>query len=173
MQTVTEASNARYWKLLNTFGEETGVPMLLNTSFNNNVEPIVDSVEDAIACFLTTGLDRLVIGDFTATQRQESSREKLTGSCIRLMPYAKVHTQSSGAVVASQFTGKKVSVSPFVRVLLDSASRKGWTIGKALGNSLVQDESWVQEVMSLWEARLILVVPGSHAKSLTEVELVL
>ena len=44
--------------------KKTGLPMLLNTSFNNNAEPIVDSIDDAVGCYLTSGLDRLIIGDF-------------------------------------------------------------------------------------------------------------
>jgi carbamoyltransferase len=63
VQTVTRESNALFWSLLDRFGELTGFPILLNTSFNNNVEPIVDSIDDAITCFLTTGLDFLVIGE--------------------------------------------------------------------------------------------------------------
>ena len=62
-KTVSRESNERFWKLIRAFGDRTGVPVLLNTSFNNNVEPIVESVRDAIACFLTTGLNYLVVGD--------------------------------------------------------------------------------------------------------------
>jgi carbamoyltransferase len=64
IQTVERAANPRFWELLDRFGKLTGVPMLLNTSFNNNAEPIVDSVADAVVCFLTTGLDALIAGDF-------------------------------------------------------------------------------------------------------------
>jgi carbamoyltransferase len=64
LQTVSRAADPVYWQLIRSFGERTGVPILLNTSFNNDVEPIVESTDDAIACFLTTGLDYLVIGDF-------------------------------------------------------------------------------------------------------------
>lgn len=63
IQTVSRDTNERYWRLLEAFGHLTGIPMLLNTSFNNHVEPIVDSVGDAIQCFLTTGLEHLVIAD--------------------------------------------------------------------------------------------------------------
>ena len=63
VQTVTEASNARLHRLLRAFDAETGVPVLVNTSFNRRGEPIVCSPEDAVVCFLETGLDALVIGD--------------------------------------------------------------------------------------------------------------
>jgi carbamoyltransferase len=64
VQTVARKDNERYWRLLDEVGKRTGIPMVLNTSFNNNAEPIVDSVHDAITCFLTTGLDGLIVGDW-------------------------------------------------------------------------------------------------------------
>lgn len=69
VHTVDRSVNPRYWRLLREFGGLTGIPMLLNTSFNNNAEPIVDSAEDAIACYLTTGLHYLVIGDYLVRKR--------------------------------------------------------------------------------------------------------
>lgn len=63
LQTVTEAQNPRYYRLIKTFGEMTGVPILLNTSFNEN-EPVVCRPEEALNCFLRTKMDVLVLGDF-------------------------------------------------------------------------------------------------------------
>ncbi len=62
LQTVAKRTNPRYWKLIDAFGRRTGVPMLLNTSFNEN-EPIVDTPAEALDCFLRTRMDRLVLGD--------------------------------------------------------------------------------------------------------------
>lgn len=50
-------------------GDRIGIPMVLNISFDNNVEPVADSVEDEICCYLTTGLDKLAIGDFIIMNR--------------------------------------------------------------------------------------------------------
>ena len=69
VQTVARDTSPRYWALLRAFEELTGVPVLLNTSFNNHAEPIVDSVDEAVACFLTTGLDALVVGDHLVRKR--------------------------------------------------------------------------------------------------------
>jgi carbamoyltransferase len=63
LQTVTHAANPRYWGLIREFAELTGVPVVLNTSFNDN-EPIVLRPEEAIDCFLRTKMDVLVLGDF-------------------------------------------------------------------------------------------------------------
>lgn len=64
LQTVSADTNPRYHKLLNAFGERTGHPVLLNSSFNVMGEPIVESPLHAIRCFFSTGLDALVLGDF-------------------------------------------------------------------------------------------------------------
>ena len=62
LQTVHRATNPRYWRLIEAFRELTGVPMVLNTSFNEN-EPVVCKPEEALDCFLRTKMDVLVMGD--------------------------------------------------------------------------------------------------------------
>jgi carbamoyltransferase len=64
VQTVTRQANERYWNLINEFGRITGVPVIMNTSFNLRGEPIVCSPKDAIRTFYSSGLDFLVLGDF-------------------------------------------------------------------------------------------------------------
>jgi carbamoyltransferase len=61
LQTVDRLGNPLYHKLIRTFGERTGVPVVLNTSFNEN-EPIVNVPEEAIDCFRRTRMDTLVLG---------------------------------------------------------------------------------------------------------------
>jgi carbamoyltransferase len=63
LQTVEKDVNPLYWKLIRRFGEITGVPVLLNTSFNEN-EPIVNTPTEAIECFLRTRMDVLSIGAY-------------------------------------------------------------------------------------------------------------
>jgi len=62
LQTVHQATDARYYELINRFYLKTGTPILLNTSFNEN-EPIVNTPEEAIDCFLRTNMDMLVMED--------------------------------------------------------------------------------------------------------------
>jgi carbamoyltransferase len=62
LQTVHRAANPRYYALIEAFEELTGVPMVLNTSFNEN-EPVVCRPEEALDCFLRTQMDVLVLGD--------------------------------------------------------------------------------------------------------------
>lgn len=68
LQTVSKNDNPVYWKLIDAFREITGVPMLLNTSFNEN-EPIVNKPQEAIDCFLRTQMDVLVLGNCIVVQR--------------------------------------------------------------------------------------------------------
>jgi carbamoyltransferase len=63
LQTVHKATNPRYWALIEAFRQKTGVPMVLNTSFNEN-EPVVCLPAEALDCFLRTKMDVLVLGDW-------------------------------------------------------------------------------------------------------------
>jgi len=63
VQTVTAAQNPRFHALLSAFRDQTGCPVLANTSFNVRGEPIVQTPEDAFRCFMGTGLDMLVVGN--------------------------------------------------------------------------------------------------------------
>jgi carbamoyltransferase len=70
LHSVSRRTNPLYHELISEFDKLTGVPVLLNTSFNNNAEPIVDSAEDAIVCYLTTGLNSLVIGSYLIRRKE-------------------------------------------------------------------------------------------------------
>lgn len=63
LQTVDKNTNARYYRLIEEFNKLTGVPILLNTSFNEN-EPVVCTPNEALACFLRTKMDVLVLGNW-------------------------------------------------------------------------------------------------------------
>jgi carbamoyltransferase len=71
LQTVEREVNPRYWNLIHKFEEMTGVPVLLNTSFNEN-EPIVQTPAQAIDCFLRTQMDVLSIGGFLLRKEENA-----------------------------------------------------------------------------------------------------
>jgi carbamoyltransferase len=87
VQTVSREDNARFWELIDAFRTITGVPVVLNTSFNNNQEPIVDSVDDAVVTFLSTGLTHLVLGNTLVSKKplQQVAYTKLYPSLPRHM----------------------------------------------------------------------------------------
>ncbi|MEX0833621.1 MAG: carbamoyltransferase [Actinomycetota bacterium] len=71
LQTVRRDQNARYYDLIKAFEERTGVPVLLNTSFNEN-EPICCTPEEAVNTFLRTRMDVLVVGNLLANKREQT-----------------------------------------------------------------------------------------------------
>src|SRR5439155_27131277 len=67
LHTVNRTTQPLYWRLIKEFGELTGIPVVLNTSFNDH-EPIVRPPEEAIECFLRSGMETLVIGESVITR---------------------------------------------------------------------------------------------------------
>ncbi len=68
LQTVRKETNPLYHELIEKFGRSSGVPVVLNTSFNIMGEPIVESPINALRCFYSTGLDDLVIGNYVLSK---------------------------------------------------------------------------------------------------------
>jgi carbamoyltransferase len=68
LQTVRKDTNPRYYKLIETFGDATGVPVLLNTSFNLKGEPVVNTPAEAFSSFSASGMDLLVLGNYLVTK---------------------------------------------------------------------------------------------------------
>ncbi|MNE81184.1 Decarbamoylnovobiocin carbamoyltransferase [compost metagenome] len=61
---MTEEENGIYYRLIKEYAKLTGIPLILNTSFNVNGEPIVETPADALNCYKSTNIDMLVIGDY-------------------------------------------------------------------------------------------------------------
>jgi carbamoyltransferase len=70
LQTVSRTQNPRYYALIEAFERQTGLPVVLNTSFNEN-EPIVCTPAEALACFLRTRMDLLVLGNWLVRRAGE------------------------------------------------------------------------------------------------------
>ena len=71
VQTIDSARFPRYYKLIRSFEELTGCPLVINTSFNVRGEPIVCTPEDAYRCFMVTNMDVLVLGDFVLLKEEQ------------------------------------------------------------------------------------------------------
>tara|TARA_A100001011_G_C14315433_1_gene847751 strand:- start:3203 stop:5038 length:1836 start_codon:yes stop_codon:yes gene_type:complete len=72
VQTVCKKNNPKFYKLINEFYKITGIPIVINTSFNVRGEPIVNSPSDAIQCFLGTNLDFLVLEDYIIDKTEQN-----------------------------------------------------------------------------------------------------
>lgn len=164
IQIIEPAANERFHRLVARFGELTGTPVLLNTSFNNNAEPIVQSLEDVLACFLTTELDYVVIEDFLV-RRRPNFLAALDDLVLRFRPVTKlikrVGFTSSGerTVVREIFldysTGPSSTVSPRLYALLEKVD--GVSPLAALGESL--PEALREELFRLWAERFFTLTP--------------
>ena len=71
VQTVEEDSSPHFYKLLEAFYEQTGCPVLVNTSFNVRGEPIVNTPKEAYTCFMRTEMDVLVCGNFLMLKEEQ------------------------------------------------------------------------------------------------------
>ena len=79
LQTVSRDTNPLYWQLISAFCERTGIPMVLNTSFNEN-EPVVCRPEEALDCFLRTQMDVLVLGNVMISRGETGGKISRTGA---------------------------------------------------------------------------------------------
>ncbi len=169
VQTVSRNENPRFWKLIEEFGKLTGVPVLLNTSFNNNVEPIVDSAEDAIVCFLTTDLPHLVIGDFIASKSAFDELELLNLSAS-LPAYSRlVQTKSLGvggeSLVSHELTNTynqdQHPISESIFQILMHSSDELTLSDVLLKHAPTADRSQLAaEAFDLWQKRAISLRPA-------------
>jgi carbamoyltransferase len=75
---VWREQNERFWLLLSEFGRLTGVPILLNTSFNVRGQPIVCNPKEAIETFVLANLDALVIGNYVLVRKDQENSDTLT-----------------------------------------------------------------------------------------------
>jgi carbamoyltransferase len=74
VQTVTEETNPRFYRLIGEFGNITGHPVVLNTSLNVKGEPIVCTPAEAIHCYLNSGMDCLVLGDYVLEKEDDGGK---------------------------------------------------------------------------------------------------
>jgi carbamoyltransferase len=83
VQTVDAGTNPRFRSLIEAFERRTGVPVLVNTSFNVRGEPIVCTPEDAYRCFMATAMDYLVLGRHVLDRRSQPAAHALTDGAVR------------------------------------------------------------------------------------------
>jgi carbamoyltransferase len=162
VQTVSETDNLLYWKLIEAFGQLTGVPMLLNTSFNNHAEPIVDSPTDAIVCFLTTGLDCLVVHNYVL-EKKPVDVELWWNMHIALPPYVlpRENADLKTYYLANSFNDRVYGVSYELYEILKRADgmHSLSDLIQQAGLTIEDREALLKQVFSLWSLRLLRLSP--------------
>jgi len=78
VQTVSKKTNPLFYDTIRAFYDKTGCPLIINTSFNIRGEPIVCAPEDAFNCFISTGMDYLVIGNFLLDKKRQKKQVDFT-----------------------------------------------------------------------------------------------
>ena len=142
VQTVSRVTNRVFYDLVSRFGERTGVPMLLNTSFNVMGEPIVESPEDALWCLLYTGVDLCVLGDTLV--RKCAGYHSVLDLTPAVLP-VELRTKVLGwGEVATGLTSDSVTV-------LGAVETTGWGLLSTLGQSHQMTE--IQIVTALGQLR--------------------
>ncbi len=76
VQTVNETQNKKFYSIIQEFYKQTNVPVILNTSFNDAGEPLVETPLDAILCYLKTKIDYLVIGNILLDKKKQTNIKK-------------------------------------------------------------------------------------------------
>lgn len=189
VQTVSKETNPIYWQLIHEFEKITGIPIVLNTSFNNHAEPIVDSIAEAITCFLTTGLNYLSIGNYLVSKKEVDLTDTAYRSLIPSLPHHRrlVRRTGAGATVGAAaaaaaavrennefvyeiqsassplFSQRDVVVSTDLFHMLEAADERK-SIACLLDETKVAHEKVrpiMKELVDLWENRVIELRPES------------
>ncbi len=179
LQTVSQKTNPLYWNLIHEFEKLTGVPILLNTSFNNNAEPIVESVHDAVSCFLTTGLDLLVVDNFIVRKKDAllSGLGHLAPSLIpsRKLTMQRQPTNGHGvndqkywleATKSREFQKGPLPVSRQVFDLLQLADGVSTfdQLTTQFGYGETKRTETIAEIHELWSERAIALLPSGQVQ---------
>jgi carbamoyltransferase len=164
VQTVSRKHNPRYWSLIRAMGQHTGFPIVLNTSFNNQAEPIVHSVEDALTCLVSTELDYLVVEDLLISKRADAAGE-LWNFHLSLRPgYELWHRpgRSQAHVIRRIGSTEDRRISPELYALLSSL--EGSTIAQSADEAGLGSHraTLMSELLPLWNARIVRVAPRSE-----------
>ena len=164
IHTVTRSANERYWRLIDSFRDLTGVPILLNTSFNNNAEPIVDSATDAIVTYLTTDLDDLIIGDYLVRKKPVPLPQLLAGAQVTLPEHVALtlrHDRNgSRHVLQNMCSEREQPVSRELALILTHGHGPTSLAAGRDGLCVEHNDEVREEVAELLSARLVRVSPS-------------
>lgn len=167
IQIVDPVTSKRTYDLVRRFGELTGTPVLLNTSFNNNAEPIVQTTQDALTCFLTTELDFLVIDEFLIRRRQGASLafdnlapgfRPVTRLIKRIREVAAGRCEACYEICLDHINGPTAEISPHLFSMLAAADGAQPLRSLAGPGGISHDVS--NELYNLWQQRFFTLRPA-------------
>jgi carbamoyltransferase len=162
VQSISRETNERYWRLIEHVYKLIGVPIVLNTSFNNNAEPIVNTVIDALNCFLSTQIDYLVVGDVLVRRKVPASQSQV----LRHLKPQLTHrfsivrqSTSDGTVgyyIFDRYNNSYFEVSPAAcDCLLESINRRV-RFDETTGSKSKKFDAIISELFELWSRRVFI-----------------
>ena len=167
VQSVSKATNERYWRLIDGFRQLTGTPIVLNTSFNNNAEPIVNTPADALNCFLSTHIDALIIGDFLVTKKRGIEQPGVIRHLIPAMSHRFAAVRQTGSdgrlghFIHDRYTNRYAEVSALTWECLVRAIDGRLRFQTAIERLEVNNSGkLVDELFGLWERRVFACEAG-------------
>lgn len=182
IQSVSQARDPEYWRLIKEFYSITGVPAILNTSFNNDAEPIIETVHDAVTCYLTTSIDLLIVGPYLirkkpvndnfysaicmlklsipASRKLVQRRREETGSTTFMF--------SLEATASRYFAAAAIDISPdLYRVLLqaDGSAQLSDVFAECHVELEEHRRGLLKEILHLWKRRAVVLHPWPSPQS--------
>ncbi|MFD4657084.1 carbamoyltransferase [Kitasatospora sp. NPDC058444] len=170
VQLAGRTDNPELWDVISEFEARTGVPVVLNTSFNNFAEPIVQSVDDVVRCLLTTELDGAVLPGHHLLRRPGLLDALPSCSAVPLpaTQYERVWRRDGGQSVEDAFTvrlgtprSRAVPIGRGLWELLADGGPGPVLLGDARTRTEEERRRLPEDVMRLWEHRCIEVIPPS------------
>ena len=168
VQSLDRESNPRLRRLLGIFFDRTGVPMLLNTSFNMAGEPIVESPSDALWCMLFTGIDLLVLEDVLVRKHPEFRHALDLIPARRLSEATVTHLVGDGRAclrtrlpVGSGWKAVKLTGDPVEAFAFCDGGRTGWHLLDLLGSGW-SEIRLLRALARLRAARMIELISGKE-----------
>lgn len=155
VQTVSKDTNLKYWNVIKEFENISGTAVLLNTSFNNMAEPIVSSVQDGVACFLTTGLDYLVIGDYMVS-KSPNIKQNLSNLDISITASAVLRCEQTTSL--EEMHEIYFHYNPSYNKLI-SKNMYEYLSCLSSGNSYSLPFELMEEIYYLWVHRFLVIKP--------------
>jgi carbamoyltransferase len=171
IQTVSKEDNHCFWRLLGEFNKIAGIPILLNTSFNSRIEPIVDSVDDIIACLLTTGLSCAAIENFLISKRKVgwesylTLRPKIYGDGALMRFYTREPNTVANPAWALSRKHKRifpVSEQLFKLLCFDYENRPALELVRDGCEDTPGKARLGRELWEAWSNRMIVLAPGKN-----------
>lgn len=164
VQSVSRETNERYWSVIDGFRKLTDVPMVLNTSFNNNAEPIVNTPADALNCFLSTKIDFLVIGDFLIKKKAIPPPDIVRHIVPRLSHRFSAVRQCErgetlGYYITDRYRNEQFKISQTAYDTLVKAVERHVPFNTVIDAE--ENQGVVSELFDLWNRR-VFIGEGSH-----------